>query len=306
MALPPRNRCSGPLTLKGTRIPLILAGIALVSAIMLLPACDSLVSNITEPPIDPPVDNPIDPDPDNPSFTPPSTTILTPSEGSTHNSALVTVTWEGNSGVIAYQTWMEQGGWSAWFTGTSRTFGPLDEGYHEVHVRAAYDTTVTALIENTPEVIGFHVDAVQGASLRFSPPYLEGNTTGDIELALVAEDVSNLMMVKAVFTFDPNVITFDAGLNDWGESPFLSGNGGSILSFYTVDNVSGRFEINLSAVEGDPTGVTGTGTIITLVISGTAAGLSSLTWVDAETEMRDPSNQSISIVNLVGAQVRVR
>ena len=165
---------------------------------------------------------------------------------------------------------------------------------------------MAALIEDTPAVIGFNVDAVQGPSLRFSPPWIEGDTSGEIDLALVAEDVSNLMMVKAVFTFDPDVLTLNPGLNDWTDSVFLSGNGGSVLPFYEVDNVSGRFEINLSVVEGDPAGVTGTGILLDLTFSGAAAGLSSLTWIESETVMRDPSNQPLSIVNLVGAQVRVR
>ena len=276
--------------------------LVLCMTILLLSGCDSLVSSITEPPIDPPVDNPIDPDPENPVYVPPSSTILTPSEGSTHNTASVTVTWEGNSGVVAFQSRLENEGWSAWSASTSRTFGLLDEGMHTVHVRAAYDTLITNLIEDTPTNINFHVNAVQGASLRFSPPYIEGDTTGGIDLSLVAEDVTNLMMVKAVFTFDPSVITLDT----WVESTFLTGNGGSILSWYDVDNVAGRCEINLSVVEGDPAGVSGTGSLVTLTFSGTAAGLSSLTWVSAETEMRDPSNQAISIVNLVDGQVRVR
>ncbi|MFC1628282.1 cohesin domain-containing protein [Gemmatimonadota bacterium] len=283
-------------------ISLCLVALALAASILILPACDMLVSTITEPPIDPPIDNPIDPDPDNPVFVSPSTTILSPSEGSTHTTASVTVTWEGNTGVVAFQSRLENEGWSAWSDATSRTFGPLDEGQHTVHVRAAYDTLIANLIEDTPPNINFHVNAVQGASLRFSPPYLEGGTTGDIDLSLVAEDVTNLMMVKAVFTFDPDVITLDS----WDESTFLTGNGGSILSWYDIDNVAGRCEINLSVVEGDPAGVSGTGALINLTFSGTATGLSSLTFVRAETEMRKPSNQSISIVNLVGAQVRVK
>ena len=290
------------LFLERAGFPLYLACLVLVSAILLLPACDSLVSTITEPPIDPPADNPIDPDPENPSFVPPNTTILSPSDGSTHNTASVTVNWEGNSGVAAFQDSMAGGSWSAWSNVTSKSFGPLDEGNYTVFIRAAYDTSITALIENSPASVSFTVDAVQGASLRFSPPYLEGGLTGDIDLNLVAEDVTNLMMVKAVFTFDPSVITLDS----WDESSFLTGYGGSILSWYDVDNVAGRCEINLTVVEGDPAGVTGTGTLVNLTFSGTAAGLSSLTFVSAETEMRDPSNLPISIINLVGAQIRVR
>ncbi len=288
--------------LKGRGFSYYLAALVLAFSVLFLPACDSLVSNITEPPIDPPADNPIDPDPDNPSFVPPNSTILTPSEGSTHSTANVTITWEGNTGVVAFQSRVDDGGWSTWSDLTSKTFGPLDEGTHSVHIRAAYDTLVAGLIEDTPTNINFTIDAVQGASLRFSPPYLEGGTTGDIALSLVAEDVTNLMMVKAVFTFDPNVIT----LNTWDESSFLTGNGGSILSYYDIDNVAGRCEINLSVVDGDPDGVTGTGTLINLTFSGTAVGLSSLAFVSVETEMRDPSNLPLTIINLVGAQVRVR
>jgi hypothetical protein len=282
------------------RIALLLP--LITGVILVLPACDSLVSTITEPPVDPPVDNPIDPDPDNPVFVPPNTTILSPSDGATLNNAIFTVSWEGNDGVIAFQDSLTGGTWSAWTGRTSKTFGPLDEGNHTIYVRAAYDTSVTAVIESTPASVSVTIDSVRGTSLRFSPPYIEGGTTGDIDVNLVAEDVTNLMMVKAVFTFDPNVITLDA----WGESDFLTGNGGSILAYYEVDNVTGRCEINLSVVEGSPAGVSGTGTLVNLTFSGTAAGLSSLTWVGAETEMRDPANVSITIVNLVGGQVRVR
>ncbi|MFC1529804.1 cohesin domain-containing protein [Gemmatimonadota bacterium] len=278
--------------------------------LMLLPAglagCDALVNVFTDLPEEPPIDNPLDPDPGNPNFVPPNTNILSPSGGSTFSSASVNVTCQGNQGVVAFQDSLAGGSWSAWSSQTSRTIGPLDEGSHTIFVRGAYDTTVAALIDDTPASVTFTVNAVQGTSLRFSPPYIEGGLTGNIDLALVAEDVSNLMMVKAVFTFDPSVITLNSGLNDWSDSEFLSGNGGSVLSFYEVDNAAGRFEINLSVVEGDPAGVSGTGTLLNLTFSGAAAGLSSLTWVESETVMRDHSNQPISIVNLVGAQVRVK
>ncbi len=264
--------------------------------------CDMIVDLIEEPPEEPPVDNPLDPDPGNPNFVPPSTTILSPSSGATSTTASVTVTWQGNQGVVAFQDSLAGGRWSAWSSRTSRTFGPLDEGSHTVFVRAAYDTTVAVLIEDTPASVSFTVDAVQGTSLRFSPPYLEGPRTGDIEVSLVAEDVTDLMMVKAVFTFDPDVITID----DWNESDFLVSNGGTVLAYAVVDNAAGRFEINLSVVGADPAGVSGTGTLITLTFAGTAAGLSSLTFVDAETELRDPSNDPIAIVQLVDAQIRVR
>ncbi len=278
---------------------------ALILLLLLLAGtagCDMIVDMIEEPPEEPPVDNPIDPDPGNPSFIAPNTTILSPSSGTTSTTASVTVTWQGNQGVVAFQDSLAGGRWSAWSNRTSRTYGPLDEGSYAVFVRAAYDTTVAALIEDTPASSSFTVDAVQGTSLHFSPPYLEGGLTGAIDMNLVAEDVTDLMMVKAVFTFDPDIVTLDS----WSASDFLTSNGGTILSYAAGDNTAGRFEINLSVVGADPAGVSGTGTLINLTFAGTAAGLSSLTFVDAETELRDPLNDPIAIVQLVDAQIRVR
>ena len=52
--------------------------------------------------------------------------------------------------------------------------------------------------------------------------------------------------------------------------------------------------------------MSGTGTLINLTFAGTAAGLTSLLFVDAETELRDPLNDPIAITQLVDAQIRVR
>lgn len=286
----------------GTRKLIGQGSLALLPVLLLLLVigCDAIVDVIGELPDPPPVDNHLDPD--NPSFEPPNSEIISPADDFTSSSSSVEIRWQGNAGVAAFQDSLSEGSWSSWYTSTSRTLGPLDEGSYTFFVRAAYDTTIAILIEDTPASVSFTVDAVQGASLRFSPPFVEGSLTGDIDLNLVAEDVSNLMMVKAVFTFDPSVITLDA----WGESDFLTSNGGSILSYYEVDNVAGRVEINLSVVDADPAGVSGTGTLVNLTFNGTTAGLSSLSFVSAQTEMRDPSNAPIAIVNLVDAQVRVR
>jgi len=59
-------------------------------------------------------------------------------------------------------------------------------------------------------------------------------------------------------------------------------------------------------VEANPAGVSGTGTLVHITFNGTAAGLSSLSFLSAQTEIRDPSNLNISIQNLVGALIRVR
>jgi len=265
--------------------------------------CDQIVNTIGEElPDPPPVDNPIDPDPDNPSFVPPNSEIISPTTGTTLTTPGVTVTWSGNQGVVAFQDSLSGGSWSYWSSATSRVLEHLEDGSYAFYVRAAYDTSIAALIEATPDSVEFTVDAVQGTSLKFSPLYLEGSTSDFFDLDIVAEDVSNVMLVKAVVTFNPNLVTVE----DWIDGDFLTSNGGYLLPYYDLDNVSGRLEINLSIVEANPAGVSGTGILTTIRFRGEGTGDADIDFESANTLMRNPANQNITIQNLVGALIRIR
>lgn len=94
--------------------------------------------------------------------TPPSVNILTPSEGSYHNSSVVNVEWVGDggvSGIAHYEIRWNNMDWFSLGLDTSYELTSLDEGAYTVYVRAhdlagnQFTTIVTFIIDRTPPEI---------------------------------------------------------------------------------------------------------------------------------------------------------
>jgi hypothetical protein len=214
------------------------------------------------------------------------------------------LTYSGNEGAALFQYRLNDEDWSSWSEATSVTFTYLDERTYTFEVRAAYDPgdTQPTQIDPSPASVTFTVDAVGGPSLRFSPPYHEADRGTVFMLELVAEEVSDLMAVKAVLRFDPAVLT----AIEVAKGSFLASTGGQQALYYTVHQYAGEIEINIGTAAGSPPGVAGSGTIAVLSFRGNIRDELDISFDAAGTGLRDSANQVITINRLVGARVKVR
>lgn len=290
--LPHRCCCRGK-SLTGLLISAVLAGLLITSA------CDTILP----PPTDPDTDNPLDPE--SPSYVAPETYIVSgPAAGSTVGTSTVTFTWEGNEGAIIFQTRLDEGNWSDWLTQTSRTLEYLDEGSYLFEVRSAYppEQGEPSHIDTSAVSISFVVDAVQGPSLRLSPRLVEVTASQSFHIELIAEEVADLMGVRAVIQFGPAALTVE----DVIDGDFLASTGGTVVSQYITDNESGTVEINIAVATGIPPGVSGTGTLAVIQFRGLQVVDTSITFITTTTDLRDHQNQVIVISSLVGTVVRIK
>lgn len=247
-------------------------------------------------------DNPRDPEnPD--TYVAPQTTITSgPLEGSIVNTSTVTFKYESNADL--FQTRINGNNWSVWSSISSTTLEYLEEDQHTFEVRSAYDpgTGAPVDIEEIPVAVSFRVDAVTGPSLRLSPLFNDIAQGVDFEIELIAEEVTDLMAVKAVIKYNPSQIS----VKEIREGIFLTSTGGNLASYFTTDPILGTIEINIGTATGTPPGVTGTGTIVIIKLSGLTTANTDLTFDQAGTELRDSDNNTIIVVNFVGSVVRIR
>ncbi len=272
-----------------------------VVAVLLLSvgACSVLVPEEPEEPI---YDNPQDPQ--GTGFVAPETTITTgPSDGSTITSAQVTFEWAGNKPDMLFRIRLNEGTWSEWTSATSYTWGFLNEIEYTFEVQAGYDPgqgNDPSLIDNTPAMVTFTVDAVNGPSLMFLPRLTKAAGGTQFNVFLLAEEVVNMMLVSTELAFDPThlaVVSITAG-------NFLTSTGGSIVSYHDWDNAAGRITLNLATATGSPPGVSGTGNLVTIRFRVKVNSESDVTFVSQSTVMRNPLNQTIAIRSLVSGKVR--
>jgi len=143
---------------------------------------------------------------------------------------------------------------------------------------------------------------VAGPSLRLSPLLIETAQGVDFELELIAEEVTDLMAVKAVINYNPSQIT----VVEIQEGSFLASTGGNLASYFTSDPVSGTIDINIGTATGTPPGVSGTGAVVIIKLRGLITAETDLTFDQVGTELRDSDNSTITVMSLIGAVVRVR
>ncbi|MFC1595600.1 cohesin domain-containing protein [Gemmatimonadota bacterium] len=274
----------------------------MVSATFIVTACDTLIAPV----LDTELDNPIDPDSPE-TFVDPETSILSgPADGSTITTSSATFTYESNADLYQWSllgtVW--DGEWSEWTETASVTLEYLNEGEYLFQVRSAYDPGegVPTEIDSSSASVTFIVDAVSGPSLVLSPLLIETTIGATFEIELVAEEVTDLMAVKAVIQYDPTKLTVE----EVREGDFLSSTGGSLASFFDVDTVSGTIEINIGTAAGSPVGVSGTGTVVIIKLKGLVTSESHLTFDNGNVEMRDAANNPMAISMLINSAIHVQ
>lgn len=276
----------------------ILSGMVAV-LLLSLGACEMLVPVEPEEPV---YDNPRDPQ--GTGFVAPETTITAgPSNGSTITSSQATFEWTGNKPGMLFRVRLDGGTWSEWTSVTSYTWGFLNERQYTFEVQSGYDPgqgNDPSQFDDTPASVTFTVDAVDGPSLLFFPRQTMAASGTQFNVLLVAEEVLNVMLVSTEIVFDPAhlaVISVTDG-------DFMTSTGGSIASYTSWDNSTGRIYINLATATGSPPGVSGTGNLVTIRFTAKNNSESNVTFVSANTLMRNPLNQTITIRSLVNGKVR--
>ncbi|MFC1628844.1 cohesin domain-containing protein [Gemmatimonadota bacterium] len=276
----------------------VLTGMVAVLLIS-LGACKMIVPVEPEEPI---YDNPQDPQ--GTGYTPPETSITSgPSDGSTVSTSQVTFEWDGNKPDMLFRIRLDGVNWSPWVDENIYLWAFLDEAEYTFEVQSGYDPgqgNDPTLIDETPASVTFTVDAVDGPSMMFYPRLTTAASGSQFNLFLIAEEVSDLMLVSAEIAFDPahlSVISVTDG-------NFMTSTGGSIASYHDWNNTTGRIYLNLATATGSPPGVSGTGNLVTIRFGVKSNMESDVTFVAANTVIRNTSNQTMTIQRLIRGKVR--
>jgi hypothetical protein len=275
--------------------------VALLALLLILGGLAACTAIVPPEPDEPVYDNPQDPDGDD--YVAPETTITTgPAEGATVGTSEVSFAWSGNRTGMLFQGRLNGSAWTPWSHATSITLSYLDEGDYTFEVRAGYPSGTAADpsdFDETPASRSFTVDAVHGPSLRLSPRAQQVNNGASFQVQLVAEEVSDLMLVTSTLHFDPLHLRVDS----LSEGPFLTSTGGSIASYNGFDNVAGTIEVNMATATGSPPGVSGSGVVLIITFQVKSIRESTVSFDAALTRLRDHLNQAITINSLVSTLV---
>ncbi|MCK4578920.1 MAG: hypothetical protein KAU50_09025 [Candidatus Marinimicrobia bacterium] len=256
-------------------------------------ACDSA-------PQEPEYDNPIIPD--DPNYEPPQTTIiLGPDNGAVLDTHSVTIGWDGNQGGMEFAYRLNSPIWSEWGPYGTTHYYYLDEGNYLFEVKGRYASGVE---EDSPDSLHFTVDDIHGPALWLTPRYQEVTTGGTFVVEVMLEDVTDVMAVKAVLEFDPAALQVSQIEVYEDSRSLLKANGGTVIPFSSYDNVLGTATIEVATAIGDPSGVSGTGSLGIITFSSGDAGDYSIT-ITPNSQLRNPDNGSITITEKVEAFVEV-
>ena len=236
--------------------------------------------------------NPLDPE-NNPDFEAPETTItVTDLDGSTLDTSSVTIDFEGNDLVVEYAYSLNGGDYSDWTNSTSVTYDYLDEGAYTFSVKGRY---ITGDEDETPAIANFSVDMVGDNGIRAYPLLTEIGTATDVNIH--AEVVEDLVFFSFQIQYDPAVLTIDASAITRGS--LISGI--TDYAFLPKSISTGLIEISYTALGSS--GVSGTGSLANITLSGNAEGSSSLQIINPQFGYIDGS--VVQVANVANGMVVV-
>ncbi|NKB67896.1 MAG: hypothetical protein GKR89_12615 [Candidatus Latescibacteria bacterium] len=215
-----------------------------------------------------------------------------PRQGETVGSDAVTFEFEARNtyGATELSFRLGDGPWSEWGNETTARFENLEEsalaGDHSFQVRSRADAGQSQPLTRT-----FTVDAVTGPALRFAKlqPVENGAT---VEVAVVAEDVANLLGARIAFDYDPAKLELQ---NVAAPDQFWSANGGQVVQLpHEDDSPAGRLDLSVLVPGGrSQAGVSGTGAIAVVRFRARQAGVALLTW-RPEAALRDTDGEPLA------------
>jgi general secretion pathway protein D len=136
------------------------------------------------------------------------------------------------------------------------------------------------------------------AKLRFEPATLTLKTGETTTLAVVVDDVKDLFSIPMLLQYNPAVISVE----EVRHGGFLSGGTQEIAIVQRVDKERGQAIISATRQPNTP-GVSGTGTLVGIVIKALAPGSSSISVV--QVRARDSQQKPITLVSSEAA-IRVQ
>jgi hypothetical protein len=252
----------------------------------------ALATTACQSPDGPDLGNPLDPT--SAGYTPPSATITSgPEEGATADTADITFAWRGVDQVNEYRYRLDDSDWTAWASDNSATFELLDEGDHQFALLARYPTGDE---QTQPTARGFSVDAVKGPALMFRPRKVAAAPGETFLVDVVAEEVAQLMLVHAIVQYDDSVLTLESVT----QGEFLAEAGGRVV--FLDEAGPGSVLLDSAVAEGDPEGVSGSGTLATLTFHADIAATTTVQFA-GDADMRDRANAPTIILEAVDGVV---
>ncbi|HID94728.1 MAG TPA: hypothetical protein EYP53_01545 [Candidatus Latescibacteria bacterium] len=238
----------------------------------------------------------------------PDTEILSgPSEGEEVTALPVVFTFGGIGieGPVQFSWRLNAGGtsgtWSDWSDEDEARLEDLDEsalvGSYVFEVRSR---SSAGDVDLTPAQRRFTVNAISGPSLMFSPRSLTVSPGSDFEIAIVVDEVSDLMLLHLVVGFNPSALEY---ITVDPEKDFLTKAGGSLVwPTPRIDTVKGIIDINAGVALSDPPGVSGTGILGRLKFRAKGPGISTVEFKGGS-ELRDHTNADITVRQMLGCEV---
>jgi hypothetical protein len=234
--------------------------------------------------------NPLDPGGE--SYQNPSAIITFPSGGYIAPNNKITIKWTGNNSHCLYSYKLSyssifnqnlQAGWSGWVNAQQITIGNLDEEVYTFGVKARYPMGEE---QYSPSTVSYSVNAVANSSLLIKPCSTLVYLNNDFTIGVMVKEVSDLMAAKITLNFSDEFLEFQ---NCFLDTEFLSDTLGLVFPTPTVQDHSGRIEMNL----GIAAGVSGSGTLIKITFKAKKKGVASISFESCD--LRDTNNQSIQI-----------
>jgi len=141
-------------------------------------------------------------------------------------------------------------------------------------------------------------EAARPARLRFEPPTITLNRGETTTVAVVVEDVKDLFSIPMLLQYDPKVIAVE----EVRHGGFLSGGTQEVAIVQRIDQERGQAIIS-STRRPNTEGISGSGTLVGLVIRGVAPGTSQLSIV--QVNARDSKQKPLPLVS-TEASIRVQ
>ena len=257
---------------------------AVIGLVLLLFSCDEIQENLL--------------DPEGSDYTPPETFLTMEAlEGSILDTSTVTIIWSGNDLVVEY-AYSLNGDWSGWSSATSVTLNYLDEGDYTFSVKGRYASEVE---DESPATVNFSVDMVQGPALRVYTLLTEMSVDSTSDIHIYAEDVEELVIIRFQVQYDADLLSLSPQAVTKGE--LLSGIAEMV---FIVEEIStGLLEVNVGIPSHS--GVTGTGSLVTLPFTSKSGGSTAIEIQNAEFgKLGDLSGDPESFTQTANGMVEVK
>ena len=147
----------------------------------------------------------------------------------------------------------------------------------------------TAALAPAPAPVAANTSLSQNASLLFAPGTAALNVGETTTIGVIVQNVQDLYSVPMLLQFNPAVISIE----DVRQGGFLSGGTQEVAIVERVDKERGQAIISATRMPNTP-GVSGSGTLVGIVVKGIAPGNSQLSIV--QVNAKDSQQRPIQVV----------